>query len=85
MANLVTYRNNIKAEIIQSLSKAREEKCLIKVRYGKVLVCRASAAGKTNFLNLLMEENFQPKHISTEVAKPQQITITFSLNHVRDL
>ena len=36
--------------------------------------CGAAAAGKSNFLNLLMKENFQPLHISTEVLKPQQVT-----------
>ena len=55
--------------------KAREDNCCLKVRYGKVLICGATEAGKTNFLNLLMEEEFQTKHISTEVAKPQQVTI----------
>ena len=54
--------------------KARKDKCLIKVRYGKVLFCGAGAAGKTNFLKLLMEENFETKHVSTEIARPQQVT-----------
>ena len=55
--------------------KAREDRCTIKVRYGKVLLCGANGAGKTNFLNLIMKEKFNPKHISTEVAKPHQATI----------
>ena len=54
---------------------ARNNKYSILVRYGKVLLCRAAAAGKSNFLNLLMEDDFQPMHISTEVLKPQQVTI----------
>ena len=64
-----------KLEILQAMSKAREDNCSLKVRYGKVLACGAGAAGKTNFFNLLMEENFQPLHISTALAKTQQVTI----------
>ena len=55
--------------------EARKDCCAIKVRYGKVLLCGANAAGKTNFLNLLMKNKFNPKHVSTEVAKPHQATI----------
>ena len=55
--------------------KARKDKCSIKVRYGKVLFCGAGAAGKTNFLKLLMEDNFEKKHLSTEILKPQQVSI----------
>ena len=57
------------------MSKARKDGLSLKVRYGKVLICGASAAGKTNFFNLLMEDKFQPNHISTKVAEPQQVTI----------
>ena len=55
--------------------KAREDGYTIQVRYGKILFCGANGAGKTNFSNLLLKEEFSPKHISTEVAKPQQATI----------
>ena len=55
--------------------KAREDDCFIKVRYGKVLFCGANGAGKTNFLNLLLEEEFNHNHVSTEVVKPQQATV----------
>ena len=65
----------LKQKILQSMAKAKENNCCLKVRYGKVLVCGASAAGKTNFLNLLMGEDFQLTHISTELAKPQQVAI----------
>ena len=69
------HLNKVKLQILQSLSKAREDGCLLKVRYGKVLICGASEAGKTNFLNLLMEDKFQPIHISTEVAKSKRVMI----------
>ena len=62
-------------ELQSVMIMARNNKYSIPVRYGKVLLCGAAAAGKSNFLNLLMEDNFQPLHISTEVLKPQQVTI----------
>ena len=74
-------KDKLKLEILQSMSKAREDNCTLKVRYGKVLACGAGAAGKTNLFNLLMEEDFQPLHISTELAKQQQITISTEPQH----
>ena len=56
------------------MSKARKEGCSLKVRYGKVLLCGASGVGKSNFLNLLMEDDFQQDHNPTEVVKPQPVT-----------
>ena len=64
-----------KQEIQETMLKARDAKHSVPIRYGKVLFCGAAAAGKSNFLNLLMKEDFQPLHISTEVLKPQQVTI----------
>ena len=55
--------------------KARDSKHSVPIRYGKILFCGAAAAGKSNFLKLLMKEDFQLLHISTEVLKPQQVTI----------
>ena len=62
-------------EIQKTMLKARDAKYSVPIRYGKVLFCGAAAAGKSNFLNLLMKEEFQQLHISTEVLKPQQVTI----------
>ena len=70
--NTADMRNQ---EIEQTMLKARDAKCSVPLRYGKVLFCGATAAGKSNFLNLLMEENFQPLHVSTGVIKSHQITI----------
>ena len=67
--------SKLKHEILQAMLEARDANCSVCVRYGKVLFCGAGAAGKSNFLNLLLEEDFQSSHISTEVAKPHQITI----------
>ena len=55
--------------------KARDAKYAVPMRYGKVLFCGAAAAGKSNFLHLLMKEDFQELHISTEVLRLQQVTI----------
>ena len=69
---IVEKRNK---EIEETMLKARDAKYSVPIRYGKVLFCGAAAAGKSNFLSLLIKEDFQPLHISTEVLKPQQVTI----------
>ena len=69
---IVEKRNK---EIQETMLKARDAKYSVPICYGKVLFCGAAAAGKSNFLNLLMKEEFQQLHISTEVLKPQQVTI----------
>ena len=73
MHAIVTEKRN--QEIAETMLKARDAKYSVPIRYGKVLFCGAAAAGKSNFLNLLMKEDFQSLHISTEVLKPQQVTI----------
>ena len=45
------------------------------MRYGKVLFCGAGGTGKSNFLNLLMKNPFEPLHKSTDLSKPQQVTM----------
>ena len=55
--------------------KARDAKCSVPLRCGKVLFCGASAAGKTNFMNLLIETDFESSYVSTGVLEPHQITI----------
>ena len=72
--HMVIAEKRIK-EIEKTMLKARDAKYSIRIRYGKVLFCGAAAAGKSNFLSLLMKEDFQSLHISTEVLKPQQVTI----------
>ena len=68
-------KNKQKQDILEAMYKARKDGCAIKIRYGKILICGANGAGKTNFLNLLTEKKFNPKHISTEVAKPHQASM----------
>ena len=64
--------------------KACDAKLSIPVRYGKVLFCGASAAGKSNFLNLLMKEDFQPLHISTGLLKPHPVKIAKAIMSKND-
>ena len=66
---------NRNQEICETMLKACEAKYSVPVRYGKVLFCGASAAGKSNFSSLLLKEDFQSMHISTEVLKPTQVTV----------
>ena len=73
MRAIITEKRNQEIEV--TMLKARDAKYSVPIRYGKVLLCGAAAAGKSNFLNLLMKENFQSLHISTEVLKPQQVTV----------
>ena len=73
-ACLIILLDKRKQEILETMLKARDAQYSILVRYGKVLFCGASAAGKSNFLNLLMENNFELLHKSTEVLKPHQVT-----------
>ena len=63
--------------ILHKLLQARKNGQSVKVRYGKVLICGANAAGKTSFLNLLMEEEFQEKHKSTGVTDSRQAKVAF--------
>ena len=46
----------------------------MKVRFGRVLFSGASAAGKTNFYNLLLSKKFQEKHISTGLHESERVS-----------
>ena len=71
-----------KLKILQYLLTARKSGHAVKLRYGKVLVCGANAAGKTNFLNLLMRRNFQKDHKSTGVTNSQRVKLAFKAKAV---
>jgi len=45
----------------------------MKVRFGRVLFSGASAAGKTNFYNLLLKKQFQQQHISTGLHESERL------------
>ena len=48
--------------------EAKEKGHTIKLRHSKVLICGSSAAGKTNFLNLLLRNDFVEEHKMTGVT-----------------
>ena len=62
-------------ELQETMLEAQDTKYSIPIRYVKVLFHGAAAAGKSNFLNLVMKENFQKLHINTEVHKHHLVTI----------
>ena len=64
-----------KQEMIEAILKARDANHSILVRYGKVFFCGAGGTGKSNFLNLLMKDPFETVYISTDLSKPQQVTM----------
>lgn len=55
--------------------EAKDKGHTIKVRHAKVVICGSSAAGKTNFMNLLLKENFEPNHIMTGVTTSKHKTV----------
>ena len=48
----------------------------LKVRYSKVLFSGSSGAGKSSFVNLLLNIKINQRHISTGVAESQQVMVT---------
>lgn len=51
----------------------------LKVRYSKVLFSGSSGAGKSSFVNLLLNKKINHRHVSTGVAESQQIMVTKKL------
>ena len=54
----------------------------LKVRYSKVLFSGSSGAGKSSFVNLLLNKKINQRHVSTGVAESQQIMVTKKLAFV---
>ena len=52
---------------------AKEDNLSIKLRHSKVLFCGSSYAGKTNFINLLLNKDFVEDHKSTGVTESHQL------------
>ena len=53
---------------MHNLNKAKRDHGTIPVRFLKVIVAGSGAAGKTNFINLLMKKQFKKDHHSTNVV-----------------
>ena len=54
---------------MQNLNKAKRDHGTIPVRFLKIIVAGSGAAGKTNFINLLMRRNYKKEHHSTNVVQ----------------
>ena len=57
-----------KKVLIRNLNKAKRDHGTIPVRFLKIIVAGSGAAGKTNFINLLMQKKFKLDHHSTSVV-----------------
>ena len=54
--------------LIQSLNKAKRDHGTIPVSFLRIIVAGSGAAGKTNFIHLLMKKDFKKDHHSTNVV-----------------
>ena len=57
-----------KKVLLQNLNRAKKYHGIIPVTFLKVIVSGSAAAGKTNFINLLMKKQFNKEHFSTNVV-----------------
>jgi len=55
-------------DISNTIAEAKAEGHTVEVRHAKVMVCGSSAAGKTNYINLLLGDKFIDKHEPTVVT-----------------
>ena len=55
---------------------AKKKGYTLKARYSKVLISGSSGAGKSSFVNLLLNKEINQRHVSTGVADSQQIMVT---------
>ena len=59
---------------MRNLNKAKKDNGTIPVRFLKVIVAGSGAAGKTNFINLLMKKKFEKDHHSTNVVHANHVS-----------
>ena len=55
---------------------AKKNGYTLKIRYSKILFSGSSGAGKSSFVNLLLNKKISQHHVSTGVAESQQIMVT---------
>ena len=74
-------------EISRIIAEAKTRGHTIEVRHGKVMVCGSSAAGKSNFINLLLGDKFVRTHEATVVteAKDTMVKEIMVSEHNKDL
>ena len=71
--------------MIDFMLKARKENKTLKVRYGRVLFCGSSGAGKTSFYKLLLKRHHSEHHISTGLAQSEQVVAAVKVDaHRKD-
>ena len=67
-------------KLIKFMLDAKEKGYTLKARYSKILFSGSSGAGKSSFVNLLLNKKINLHHISTGVADSQQVMVTKKLN-----
>ena len=65
---MLQVKKDNKKILIRNLNKAKKDHGTIPVRFLKIIVTGSGAAGKTNFINLLMKKQFNIDHHSTNVV-----------------
>ena len=73
VSGLVSRENKLDPRVLQIMLDANEKNLSVKARHSKVLFCGASAVGKTNFINLLLDNDFVEDHKSTELTESHQL------------
>jgi len=73
LEHLMDEKKVNKAMVNFMLEACRKGKTM-KVQFGRVLFSGVSAAGKTNFYNLLLNKKFQARHISTGLHESERVS-----------
>ena len=63
-------------KLIKFMLDAKKNGYTLKVRHSKILFSGSSGAGKSSFVNLLINKKISQHHVSTGVADSQQIMLT---------
>jgi len=71
-------------QVSRILLEAKDKGHAIKLRHSKVVICGSSAAGKTNFLNLLVRNNFEKEHKMTGLTNCKHKMIVRNMSITKD-
>ena len=75
--------NKNKKILVHNLNKAKKDHGIIPVRLLKIVVAGSGGAGKTNFINLLMNKKFENHHHSTNVVHAN-LAVSFQMAAFQD-
>ena len=64
-----SFQKNIISALQKCITKAKNQKGKVKVRFVKIILTGSGAAGKTSFSNLLMKNKFVNFHHSTNIVQ----------------